>query len=97
MPVMITSPGSSVEKLEIPAICSAMLWMRFAVVPLAAGTSSPLSVKPILASRQSNSSFVTIQGPRGQEVSKPFARVHIGSEPCRSRNVTSFTQVKPST
>ena len=60
VPVMITSPGNSVEKLEIPAICSAMLWMRFAVVPLAAGTSSPLSVKPILASPQPNSSFVTI-------------------------------------
>lgn len=25
VPVMITSPGSSVEKLEIPAICSAMV------------------------------------------------------------------------
>ena len=61
------------------------------------GTSSPFSVKEILASFQSRSSRITIHGPSGQEVSKPLARVHVGSMPCRSRNVTSLTQVKPST
>ena len=79
------------------AICEGMSWIRFAVVPLALSTTSPLSENEIAASRQSNSSFVTSHGPSGHEVSKPFARVHIGSPCCRSRSVTSFTQVKPST
>ena len=65
VPVRITSPGSNVEKLEMNAICEGMSWIRFAVVPLALSTTSPLSENEIAASRQSNSSFVTIQGPRG--------------------------------
>ena len=97
VPVMITSPGSSVENDEIAAICSGMPWIRFAVVPLAALTVRPLSLNEIFALAQSMSSRVTIHGPSGQDVSKPLARVHMGSMPCRSRNVTSLTQVKPST
>ncbi len=37
------------------------------------------------------------QGPSGQNVSKPLARPHWDSRRCRSRAVTSFAQVKPST
>jgi len=34
--------------------------------------------------------WVAIQGPSGQKLSKPFARVHCPSAFCRSRQVTSF-------
>ena len=34
-------------------------------------------------------------GPSGQNVSKPFARVHWPSRRCRSRAVTSFAIVYP--
>ena len=44
VPVRMTSPGSSVAKLEMNAICSGIEWIRLAVVPLAFSTSSPLSV-----------------------------------------------------
>src|SRR3989442_146239 len=37
------------------------------------------------------------RGPIGQNVSNPFARVHCSSLLCRSRAVTSFTQVTPAT
>jgi hypothetical protein len=36
---------------------------------------------------------VTMQGPIGQKLSKPFARVHCPSRACRSRAVTSFKHV----
>jgi len=38
---------------------------------------------------------VSIQGPKGQKVSKPLARVHCPSLCCRSRAVTSFATVYP--
>ncbi len=39
------------------------------------------------------SNSVSITGPRGQKVSKPLPRVNCTSAFCRSRAVTSFTQV----
>jgi hypothetical protein len=38
---------------------------------------------------------LTIQGPSGQKVSKPLARVHCPSLFWRSLAVTSFRQVRP--
>src|SRR6266850_2455867 len=43
------------------------------------------------------SSPVAMQGPTGQNVSNPLARVNWTSVFCRSRAVTSLTQVYPST
>ena len=44
-------------------------------------------------SPKTTSSRRTIQGPTGQNVSKPLPRVNWTSFRCRSRAVTSFTQV----
>ena len=54
--------------------------------------TTPLFTVVVMA-RSEGSSSVSIQGPSGQKVSKPFARVHCPSFFCRSRAVTSLAQV----
>lgn len=52
---------------------------------------SPLTVHWMVRSPGSRS--VSIQGPRGQELSKPLARAHCFSRCWTSRAVTSLAQV----
>ena len=60
--------------------------------------SSPLTqVRSARSSGSGTSSAVVTQGPNGQEVSKPFARVHCDSRPWRSRALTSSATTKPAT
>jgi hypothetical protein len=89
VPVRITSPGSSV-----------MTWLTNAI---RVGTSCTISevracclISPfteVVRARSVGSAMVSIQGPIGQNVSKPLARVHCPSRDCRSRAVTSLAQV----
>ena len=52
--------------------------------------SSPLTqVRSWSSSGSGTSSTVVTQGPNGQNVSAPLARVHCGSRPWRSLAVTS--------
>ena len=60
--------------------------MKSSVVPSCRG--SPLT--QLRRRTDSGSNSVSIQGPSGQDVSKPLARDHCGSDFCRSRSVTSF-------
>ena len=53
--------------------------------------TSPLTRVVMIAA--SVSSSVSMTGPTGQKVSKPFARVHCPSVFCRSRAVTSLATV----
>ncbi|CAN5270993.1 hypothetical protein BH18ACT5_BH18ACT5_18280 [soil metagenome] len=54
--------------------------------------TSPLT-RHTMASRSSGSSSVSIIGPKGQKVSKPFALVNCTSFFWRSRAVMSFAAV----
>jgi hypothetical protein len=89
VPVSRTSPGSSV-----------ITWLTYATRPGTFQSSSevraccrtaPFTV--VVSSRSAGFVPVSIQGPSGQNVSNPLARVHCPSLACRSRAVTSLAQV----
>src|SRR5690606_6918995 len=92
VPVRTTSPGRSVITLVMNWRISATPNTMSTLNP--AWRTSPLT-RQMIASRSSGSSSVSIAGPSGQKVSKPFARVHCPSLRCRSRAVTSLAAVYP--
>jgi hypothetical protein len=89
VPVSSTSPGSSVIT-ELTYSTSDGTSHNSSDVRACCRTS-PFTV--VVMPRSDGSVPVSIQGPSGQNVSNPFARVHWPSLSCRSRAVTSFAQV----
>ena len=95
----MTSPGSRVQNddtnctnSETPRIISFVLARCPSTrVPSACSTTVTIS----RSEASSTVRWVTIQGPRGQNVSKPFARPHCTSDFCRSRALTSLATVYP--
>ena len=92
VPVRTTSPGSRVVNAVMCSISRGMSKTRSAV--RASCFTSPLS-RVVIArfAASSRPRWVEIQGPSGQNVSKPLARFHCRSLACRSRAVTSFAMV----
>ena len=89
VPVMTTSPGSSRVKRVMYSISVGMPKMKLEV--RASCRTSPSTRQRTRTSAGSRS--VSIQGPIGQNVSKPLPRVHWPSDFWRSRAVTSLPQV----
>ncbi len=88
VPVRMRSPGSSVHVSAMKSMTACGPKIMSPVVESWRG--SPLTwVRSHSASGSGTSSAVVIHGPHGQLVSKPFARVHCGSRPWRSRAETS--------
>ena len=77
VPVRMRSPGSSVHVSAMKSTSACGPKTRSAV--LESWRSSPLTCELMRsASGSATSSAVVIQGPQGQEASKPLARVHCG-------------------
>ena len=88
VPVEMMSPGSSVMCAVTNAIKVGTSKMRSLVRESC--LTAPLT--RVVMRRSRGSSPATMRGPIGQNVSKPFARVHWPSLACSSRTVTSLTQ-----
>src|SRR5215469_10128950 len=93
VPVAITSPGIKVIIREIQRTRNSTGYAISEVFPDC--RLCPFTNVSTRALRASTS--VSMCGPIGQNVSKLFARVNCTSLFCRSRAVTSFRQVYPST
>ena len=87
VPARMTSPGSSVNACEAYEMNSATECTISPRVP--SWRTSPFTRVTIRTSPDGVNS-VSMAGPRGQNVSKPFARAHCPSVFCRSRAVTSL-------
>jgi hypothetical protein len=88
VPVRMIAPGSSVQASLMNSTSSPGLKIRSLVLP--SWRSSPLTCVVRRRLPGSISSAVVIQGPHGQEASKPLARDHCDSERWRSRAETSL-------
>src|SRR5688572_9507593 len=93
VPVVITSPGSSVMCADTNSLRVGTSKIRSAVDE--SWRTAPLT--RVVIRRLDGSSPATIRGPSGQNPSKPLARVNWTSFFCRSRTVTSLTQQNPMT
>jgi len=89
VPVSSTSPGSSVMTDDTYSISDGTSHSSSDVRACCRTVPFTVVVRP----RSAGSRPVSIHGPSGQNVSKPFARVHCPSLTWRSRAVTSFAQL----
>ena len=88
VPVRITSPGSSVIACETHATSVG----TSKIIPTSSPTAVTAPSTSVSRRRSDGSTSVSIAGPSGQNVSKPFARHHWPSVFWRSRAVTSSAQ-----
>ena len=96
VPVMNTSPGSSVTAVETYSISSGMRNTISRVFELCS-VSPPISSEISSACGSGISSLVTIQGPMGANVSNVLPISHCVVAVWKSRALTSLTMVYPST
>jgi oligopeptide transport system ATP-binding protein len=89
VPVSSTSPGSSVITELMYSTSDGTSYSSSDV--RACCRTSPFT--SVVMPRSDGSVPVSIHGPSGQKVSKPFARVHCPSRACKSLAVTSLAQV----
>jgi hypothetical protein len=89
VPVAMTSPGNRVMICEMKPTSSAT--PKIILETGADCLRTPLT--RVSTTRSSGRRPVAMQGPRGQKVSNDLARVNCTSLRCRSRAVTSLTQV----
>ena len=96
VPVVISMPTSRVNAADRCSIIWAQVKIMSAVVP--SWRSSPFTqVRRARSWGSPTSSAVTIAGPVGPWVSKPFPIIMVGVRHCQSRTLTSLTTVKPAT